>query len=380
MTHRTAGGMRVRVEAMPALAAGYDVIVRHGAMAELAARVAAAAPAAAYAVITPHALHDTLGSRALTSLRAADLRAELLAFDDRETHKTRETWASLTDRMIALKFGRDACVIAVGGGVTGDVAGFVAATYMRGIPFVQVPTTLLAMIDASVGGKTGVDTPAGKNLVGSFHSPALVIVDPVALRSLPELQLRAGLAEAVKHGAILDAAYFGWIGAHADALLALDAPALEQLIAHSIEIKAQVVSADPLESGRRAILNFGHTVAHALERCAGYAMPHGCAVSVGMCVEAQLGESMGVSRPGSADACATLLSRLGLPVRAQFAADALLDAMSIDKKARGSKPRFVLLRDIGECAPALHDVWTHEVPSDTLLHVLRRSTVASDLV
>ncbi|MGH7466007.1 MAG: 3-dehydroquinate synthase, partial [Longimicrobiales bacterium] len=256
MTPRTGKGIRIRVEARGATAPGYEVFVRNGALDELASRITAAAPAAAYAVITPHGLADSYGARAVDSLRGAGLNAELLAFDDRESHKTRETWAALTDRMLELRFGRDACVIAVGGGVTGDVAGFVAATYMRGIPFVQVPTTLLAMIDASVGGKTGVDTGAGKNLVGAFHSPAVVIVDPAALRTLPAVQVRSGLAEAVKHGAILDTKYFTWIGDHADDLLALDPAALAHLIARSVELKAAVVSEDPLEDGRRAILNF----------------------------------------------------------------------------------------------------------------------------
>jgi 3-dehydroquinate synthase len=373
-------GVRVRVDAMATTAPGYDVVVRHGALQELAERITAAAPAAAYAVITPDALRESYGSQALAALRAAGMRAELLAFDDRESRKTRETWASLTDRLLELRFGRDTCVIAVGGGVTGDVAGFVAATYMRGVPFVQVPTTLLAMIDASVGGKTGVDTPTGKNLVGAFHAPAVVIIDPTALLTLPPLQIRSGLAEAVKHGAILDAGYFQWIGEHAGNLLALDPAALDHLIARSVELKAGIVSADPLESGRRATLNFGHTVAHALERFAGYTMPHGFAVSVGMCIEAALGESLGVTRAGTASAIAGLLSRLDVPVRANFAAEALLDAMVVDKKARASQPRFVLLRDIGECAADPHNTWTHAVDSQTLLGVLRQNSAAPDLV
>src|SRR5690606_4159708 len=197
-------------------------------------------------------------------------------------------------------FGRDCCVIALGGGVAGDIAGFVAATYMRGVPFVQLPTTLLAMIDASVGGKTGVDTAAGKNLVGAFHAPRIVIIDPLTLRTLPETELRSGLAEAVKHGAILDAAYFDWIADHVDDLLARDHAALEYLIARSVDLKANVVSEDPLESDRRAILNFGHTVGHALERCTNYRLPHGFAVSAGMCAEAALGQAAGFTNRGAA--------------------------------------------------------------------------------
>lgn len=370
----------MRVDAMSATAPGYDVVVAHGVLSGIAARVTAAAPAAAYAIITPHPLADSYGARARDALCAAGLRAELLEFDDGEAHKTRETWASLTDRMLELRLGRDTCVIAVGGGVTGDLAGFVAATYMRGVPFVQVPTTLLAMIDASVGGKTGVDTPAGKNLVGAFHSPAVVLIDPSALHTLPVMQLRSGLAEAVKHGAILDAAYFAWMAGHADDLIALDGGALEHLIARSVELKAAVVSADPLEQGRRAILNFGHTVGHALERFAGYTMPHGFAVSAGMCAEAALGEAIGVTRAGTAQAIADLLARFGLPARATFDAAALLDAMTVDKKARCARPRFALLRTIGESAQDSAGEWTHDVDADTLLRVLHSGAPARDVV
>lgn len=376
----TPGGLRVRVDAIPSTAAGYDVVIRNGALKELPERITAAAPAAAYAVITPFALQDTLGTRVRADLQAAGLRAELLGFDDGELHKTRESWAALTDRMLEMRFGRDSCIVALGGGVTGDVAGFVAGTYMRGIPFVQVPTTLLAMIDASVGGKTGVDTPAGKNLVGVFHSPEVVIVDTAVLATLPPVQIRAGLAEAVKHGAILDADYFGWIDQHAADLLSLEPSALLHLVARSVQLKAGVVSADPLESGRRAILNFGHTVAHALERFVGYSIPHGFAVSIGMCVEAALGEASGVTDIGTADAIRALLSRLDLPVRATYEPDALVDAMAVDKKARSSKPRFVLLRRVGECASDTRGTWTHTVDSDTLRRVLQQGTPASDHV
>ena len=354
------------MEAQP----GYDVIVRHGALDELPQRITAAAPAAGYAIITPAGLHDTIGTRVQRDLADAGLRAELLPFDDREANKTRETWAALTDSMLSLGFGRDACVVAVGGGVTGDIAGFVAATYMRGIPFVQVPTTLLAMIDASVGGKTGVDTSAGKNLVGAFHEPAVVIVDPAVLETLPREQVRSGLAEAVKHGAILDAEYFHWIGEHVDDLLSLDAAALEQLVTRSIALKADIVSTDPFEGGQRAILNFGHTIGHALELFADYTMPHGFAVAIGMCMEAELGTHTGVTEQGTTAKIEAVLTRLGLPVRADIDAGALLNAMRVDKKARGAQPRFVLLERIGTCATDARGGWTHAVDPAALLTAL----------
>lgn len=384
MTHHDAGGARVRAAGITPDAAGYDILIRQGAFDHLADCITAAAPAAAYAVITPRNLAASYGARALAAMRNAGLRAELLDFDDREECKTRETWAALTDRMLELRLGRDSCVIAVGGGVTGDVAGFVAATYMRGLPFVQVPTTLLAMIDASVGGKTGVDTDAGKNLVGAFHAPTVVVIDPAALHTLPVLQLRSGLAEAVKHGAILDAAYFRWLEDHADELLALDAAALAHLIARSVELKAAVVSSDPLEKGRRAILNFGHTVGHALEHSSGFTMPHGFAVSIGMCIEASLGEAVGVTDAGTGAAIAKLLARFGLPTRTTFEPDALLHAITIDKKARATQPRFVLLHHTGKCTPDGNGMWTHAVDPQvlrtTLLRAAQHGATPSDLV
>lgn len=373
-------GERIHVESGHDRASGYDVIVRNGALADVAARVTTAAPAAAYAVITPHNLAESWGARVAASLAAAGLRTELIAFDDGEPNKTRATWGQLTDRMLALRLGRDTCVVAVGGGVTGDVAGFVAATYMRGVPVVQVPTTVLAMIDAAIGGKTGVDTMAGKNLVGAFHSPALVIIDPATLHTLPDTQIRAGLAEAVKHGAILDAGYFGWIRDRASDLVALDGSALEHLVVRSVQLKADVVSEDPHESGRRAILNFGHTVAHAQELYHGFGMPHGFAVAAGMCVEAALGEAAGITRAGTAAALADVCTRLGLPTAVDAPADALIASMAIDKKSRDAQPHFVLLHTIGECARDSHGMWTHQIDTRVLRDVLRHAPAMSDLV
>lgn len=371
---------RVHVDIRLEPAHGYDVIVHPGALHDLAAHVTAAAPAAAYAVITPDALADGIAARVLGVLHAAGLSAALLTFPDGEAHKTRETWAALTDRMLELRFGRDSCIIALGGGVTGDIAGFVAATYMRGVPFVQMPTTLLAMIDASVGGKTAVDTPAGKNLVGAFHSPRTVIIDPGVLRTLPDTELRSGLAEAVKHGAILDAGHFAWITDHVDDLLSREAGALEHLITRSVELKAGVVSEDPHETGVRAILNFGHTVGHGLERASGYGLAHGFAVAAGMCIEAALGEAAGVTRAGTSEALAQLLGRLGLPTHRRADTDELVHAMRIDKKARRGLPRFVLLREVGTCARDDRGAWTHEVDENVLKSVLRSAAAAPDSV
>jgi 3-dehydroquinate synthase len=289
-----------------------------------------------------------------------------------EASKTRDTWCTLTDALLRLGIGRDGCIIALGGGVTGDLAGFVAATYLRGIALVQAPTTLLAMIDAAIGGKTGVDAPLGKNLVGAFYPPRLVVTDPDVLHTLPDAQLRAGLAEAVKHGAIADPGYFEALPAAAEALMAREGDALESAVRRSIAIKGAVVTEDPLEAGRRAILNFGHTIAHAIERVTDYAIPHGFAVAMGLIVEARIGESLGISEPGTAAAIELALHALGLPAALplEIPAVALVGATRSDKKARASQVRYALLRRIGEPARADDGSWTIAVDDSVVLDVL----------
>jgi 3-dehydroquinate synthase len=295
---------------------------------------------------------------------------ETLTFPAGETSKTRETWARLTDRLLERRFGRDSGIIAMGGGVTGDLAGFVAATYMRGIPYLQVPTTLLAMLDASVGGKTGVDTPRGKNLVGSFHAPAAVLADPLALGTVPDRDYRAGLAEAVKHGLISDAAYFRSIESTVPELLRRDPETLTRLIRRSVEIKAEIVSEDEHEGGRRAILNAGHTVAHALEQASGYAMPHGEAVSVGLVLECQMAEELGLAEPGTKRRVAHLVGCFGLPGRIPSGVEktALLFSMMGDKKNRAGQIRCALPAGVGRMHPG--ERWTTAVPERVLRQVI----------
>jgi 3-dehydroquinate synthase len=364
---KAGAGHNVQVQAHAGSAASYDVVIRPGALDELATLVPRVAPAARYAVLTPDRIAPLYGHRVLAALGDAGLRAELFQFPDGEHHKTRDSWGALTDALLAAGYGRDSCVIALGGGVAGDLAGFVAATYMRGIPVVQVPTTLLAMIDASVGGKTGVDTPAGKNLIGAFHPPRLVLMDPRLLATLPPEQFRSGLAEAVKHGAILDEAYFQWILEDAGAILAGDEGAVTRLVARSVELKAAVVAEDPLEHGLRAILNFGHTVGHALELDSGYSMLHGYAVALGMLAEAAAGERAGVTQSGTVARLQQALLACGIPVTAHGVdVAAVAMAMRLDKKAREGTPRLALLRHIGRCAPAADGRWTHGLPEDVI--------------
>jgi 3-dehydroquinate synthase len=236
-------------------------------------------------------------------------------------------------------------LIALGGGVVGDIAGYAAASYMRGVNFVQVPTTLLAQVDSSVGGKTGVNHPGGKNLIGAFHQPQCVLIDTDTLGTLPDRELKAGLAEVIKYGAIVDADFFAWLEAHMDALVERDPAALAQAIARSCELKAEVVSDDEREAGRRAILNFGHTFGHAIERCQGYGdWRHGEAVAAGMLMAARLS---GLAE-GEVDRLRVLTERAGLPIDPPpIAAADMFAAMGLDKKVLADRIRFVLLDDLG---------------------------------
>ncbi|MDQ2765536.1 MAG: 3-dehydroquinate synthase, partial [Gemmatimonadota bacterium] len=293
----------------------YDAHVGNGLLERAGEIIRTAAPAHRYAIISDDNVAPLYAPRLRASLGAA--QTGLFTIPSGEAHKTREQWAQLTDALLAAGFGRDSTILALGGGVIGDLAGFVAATYMRGIPFVQIPTTLLAMIDASIGGKTGVDTAAGKNLVGAFHRPRTVLVDPTVLTTLPREQLRAGVAEAIKHGAIVDAEYYESVSVALPALL--DDPASDDmldLIVRSITIKASIVRADEHEAGIRKILNFGHTFGHAIERCLGYGeWLHGEAVAAGMVMAAEFSERLGWLPAGEVRRIEKLLVALKLPVK-----------------------------------------------------------------
>lgn len=263
-----------------------------------------------------------------------------------EAEKTLANFGAVIDALAALGATRDACVFALGGGVVGDLAGFAAACWMRGIDCVQLPTTLLAMVDSSVGGKTAVDIPQGKNLVGAFHPPRAVVADTTTLRTLPPRELRAGLAEVIKYGAIVDAPFLAWLEAHAEALLEGDTAALAEAIARSCLHKAAITERDPHEHGERALLNFGHTFAHAIEAEQGYGrgLNHGEAVAVGMLLAARLSATLGLASWADAEALRTLLLRFGLPVAlpAGLAPEALLARMHLDKKAQAGGLRFIL--------------------------------------
>jgi len=365
--------LRIAVDASIETGGPYAVLIGAGLVARLREPLREAGPAHRWAIISDDRVAALYGRSIAASLERDGQRADLFEFPAGEAHKTRETWARLTDEMIGRGLGRDCAVLALGGGVAGDLAAFVAATYMRGVPCVQVPTTLLAMIDAAIGGKSGVDVPAGKNLVGAIRQPKLVLIDPEVLSTLPQPDYLAGFAEAIKHGAIADADYLSRIEADASALLARDAGALTELVRASVMIKAKFVAADALEAGPRAALNFGHTIGHALEKSTDYAMPHGFAVAAGMVVEARLGESLGVTTPGTADRIAAALRRFALPTElpADVAARALVDATQVDKKARAARVRYTLLERAGAVARAADHAWTHAVDAGHLLRLLQ---------
>jgi 3-dehydroquinate synthase len=270
--------------------------------------------------------------------------------EDGEAHKSFANVGRALEALAALGATRDACVIALGGGVVGDLAGFAAACWMRGIDFIQMPTTLLAMVDSSVGGKTGVNLPAGKNLVGAFHQPRAVIADIDTLATLPEREYRAGLAEVVKGAAIGDTAFFAWLEAHADALAARDTPSVIEAIARKVRYKAGVVARDETEQGERALLNLGHTFGHALETAGNYtALLHGEAVAIGMVLAARLSERLGMSDPADTARLQRLLQRVGLPVAMPPGSDPeqLLALMRLDKKNTAGALRLILWRGIG---------------------------------
>lgn len=297
--------------------------------------------------------NDTVAPLYLEVLRSGleGREARVHIIPDGEKYKTLDTWYGIVDTLVGMQARRDATLIALGGGVVGDISGFAAACYMRGIRFIQAPTTLLAQVDASVGGKTAINHARGKNLVGAFHQPGAVVIDSATLDTLHDREFNAGLAEVVKYGAIGDLAFFRWLEAEAQAVAAHDAGALDHLIRCSVENKARVVIADEREAGERALLNFGHSFGHAIEAETGFErFLHGEAVAIGMVIAAQLSESRRLCEPGVAERIAALLGRFGLPVRipGDLSVAGLAGALELDKKALASGIRLILLQGLGD--------------------------------
>jgi 3-dehydroquinate synthase len=297
--------------------------------------------------------NETVAPLYLDRVEAAlrGFRVARVVLPDGEEYKNLEVWNRIMDGLLGERFARDCTLIALGGGVVGDMAGFAAACYQRGVAFIQVPTTLLAQVDSSVGGKTGVNHALGKNMIGAFHQPRCVIADTQTLSTLPERELSAGIAEVIKYGLIRDPGFFAWLETNMEALRARAAPALTYAIARSCRNKAEVVAADELESGQRALLNLGHTFGHAIENGVGYgAWLHGEAVGAGMCMAADLSARLGWLDRGSVERARALIAAAGLPVEppADIGPARFRELMAVDKKVQDGRLRLVLLRAIGE--------------------------------
>jgi 3-dehydroquinate synthase len=341
----------------------YPIRIGRGTLAHAGEIVAR--DAARHAVIVTNPI---VARHWLAPLQAAlsGVRTDVIEIADGESHKDLATLDRVITRLLELRAERRTMVVALGGGVVGDVAGFAAAVYQRGIPFIQVPTTLLAQVDSSVGGKTGINHPLGKNMIGAFYQPRAVLIDTDCLGTLPPREFAAGLAEVVKYGAIADAAFFAWLEGNVDALVARDADALVHAIEVSCRTKAAIVAADEREEGERALLNFGHTFGHAIENGVGYGeWLHGEAVAAGMAVAAEVSRRTGRIDARAVARLRTLLTRAGLPVDPPaLGFDAWMALMSRDKKVRAGSIRFVLLDAIGRA------VLTSDVPEPVLRAVL----------
>lgn len=325
---------------------GYDVRVILDSLDSLGDALQVNDLAGPVAVVSDENVADIYLSRVQKSINQAGFTSHPIVFPAGETSKTISTLSNIWQEFITARLERGSTVVALGGGVVGDLAGFAASAYMRGISWVILPTSILAMVDASLGGKTGADLPQGKNLVGAFYAPNFVLVDPRTLDSLPLDEVRSGMAEAVKAGVIADPILFG--------LCSLGIPGLEgrwsEVVRRAMAVKIQVIEADPYEAGIRKALNFGHTIGHAVEKVSGFTMRHGEAVSIGMVVEARLAERMGLAEHGLADEIENTLSILDLPthIPTNLNKDSVLDAILVDKKRKGDQARFALPVRVGE--------------------------------
>jgi 3-dehydroquinate synthase len=344
----------------------YTISVGSGILDQVGDMARAQGFASPVPIITDDTVKEIYGERIRASLEKAGYVTDILSFPAGEVSKTLDTVSTLYDGMVRLKPERKSGLIALGGGVPGDIAGFVAATYLRGIPFIQVPTTLLAQVDSSVGGKVGVDHPGGKNLIGAFHQPRHVLIDPSTLQTLDPRQVKAGLAEVIKHGVIQDASLFERVQNDLTRLLEVDETCYSEIVPWNCRIKARVVEQDERESGLRAILNFGHTMGHAIEALTGYEhYLHGEAVALGMILEAELGCRLGITPPEVAEAITDLLSLAAYPLeKPNLTCEALLGSMYRDKKVQQGQLHFVFPTDIGEVVvrpvddqEAIRDVW-----------------------
>jgi 3-dehydroquinate synthase len=305
------------------------------------------------AVVTNPTVKNLYGGRLNDSLKAAGFLVMSVEIPDGEQYKSLDWANSIYTSLLINGFDRKSALVALGGGVIGDLTGFAAATFMRGVPFIQVPTTLLAMVDSSVGGKTGVNHPMGKNMIGAFYQPRKVLMDLGALKTLPKEEFLSGMAEVIKYGVIRDAAFFDYLETNREKILSLEPEALEYIVRRSCEIKSEVVAKDERESGLRAILNFGHTVGHAIETAENYTVRHGHAVAIGMVYASRLAQRTGLCDASVPERVEQLIRSYGLPADLSAlgrrpSVAGLMDTMQIDKKAEGGKVKFVLPKKLGE--------------------------------
>ncbi|MEW6518331.1 MAG: 3-dehydroquinate synthase [Thermodesulfobacteriota bacterium] len=331
-------------------ARSYQIMVAAGLLGEIGRDLRQRAVAKRYVVIADDRVAALYGRMLIDSLTGQGISCELLVFPHGEASKNMTTIARLTSSLAQLGVDRKDCLIALGGGVTGDITGFVAAIYMRGIPFVQVPTTLLAQVDSSVGGKTGVDIPEGKNLVGAFYQPRAVYIDSQVLTSLPSAELLNGLAEVIKYGVIYDRDFFDFLAARREQILHLQLPVLEEVIVRCCQIKAAVVAADEKEADLRRILNYGHTLGHAVEAASDFAIAHGMAVAMGMVAANKLAQAKSLLAPQEAERISQVIAGFGLPVIIPRNLDPqrMKSFLKTDKKAVAGRPFFVLPTAIGQ--------------------------------
>jgi 3-dehydroquinate synthase len=334
----------------------YEVLIGRGLIERAGELIRPLLKRPRVAVVVDETVDALHGERLVAALSAAGVAVERVVVDAGEATKSFAGLEQLCDALLRLELDRSDLIVAFGGGVVGDLAGFAAAILKRGVDFVQIPTTLLAQVDSSVGGKTAIDTPRGKNLIGAFHQPRLVLADLGVLATLPRRELACGYAEVIKYGLLGDVAFFEWLEANAPAVLAQDEAALSQAIRRSVEMKAEIVAEDEREAGRRALLNLGHTFAHALEAETGFgeALKHGEAVGVGCALAFRFSVKLGLCPGQDAERAGRAIAAAGLPTRladlagAPFGADALVAHMAQDKKAEGGALTFILARRIGE--------------------------------
>lgn len=352
----------------------YTIETGHGLTGHLMEDLAAGLVGAVrrFAVITDTVVGPLYGEAIVRMLRDRGYEADLFLFPAGEKSKTRETKAMIEDAMLEKGYRRDCCIIAVGGGVVTDLAGFVAGTYGRGIPFINYATTLLAAADASVGGKTAVDTPLATNLIGLFYQPEKVYLDLDTWNTLSEREISSGMAETIKHACLADAAFFDYLETHMDEIMALDSVSCEYMAQKNCQIKYQVVMKDERESGLREVLNLGHTVGRAIETVSGYRLLHGEAVAIGLTAAAELSRDMGYLEEADVERIIRLLERAGLPTAIPDYIDreALVKKLYTDKKVRNGKLRFVVMRKIGEIASFGDNIYATPVPEETARRII----------